>query len=242
MKRVTEALAVSRSNTYERSRSLRPRPERYSKTEDALLLPLIVEILGGRQTYCYKRIQRLLNRQLLASGGTAVNHKRVYRIMRQNNLLLTRITGKQPGKVSTMRRNQRWCPDGFEVPCDNGERVRVIFALDTRDREVMAFSATTGGYSADMAQGVMLACVEKRFGDVKTLRPVEWLSDNGSCYTAKETITFAAALGIVSKFTPARSPQSNGMAEALVKTFKRDYVFCRLIGGRNSDGAASRLA
>lgn len=77
-----------------------------------------------------------------------------------------------------------------------------------------------------MAQSVMLACVEKRFGDVKTLRPVEWLSDNGSCYTARETIIVAAALGIVSKVTSVRSPQSNGMAEALVKTFKRDYVFC----------------
>lgn len=33
-------------------------------------------------------------------------------------------------------------------------------------------------------------------------------------------------MGIVSKFTPARSPQSNGMTEALVKTLKRDYVFC----------------
>ena len=71
----------------------------------------------------------------------------------------------------------------------------------------------------------MLACVEKRFGEVKALRPVEWLSDNGSCYTARETITFAAAMGIVSKFTPARSPQSNDMAESLVKTFNRDYVF-----------------
>ena len=151
--------------------------------------------------------------------------------MRQNNLLLARFTGSRPdkahtGKVSTLQRNQRWCSDGFEIACDNGERVRVIFALDTCDREVMAYSATTGGYSADMAQSVMLACVEKRFGDVKTLQPVEWLSDNGSCYTARETITFAAALGIVSKFTPSRSPQSNGMAEALVKTFKRDYVFC----------------
>ena len=51
MKRVTDALAVSRSNTYERSRSPRPRPERYSKAEDAFLLPLIVELLGGRQTW-----------------------------------------------------------------------------------------------------------------------------------------------------------------------------------------------
>ena len=148
MKQVTDALAVSRSNTYERSRSPHPRPERYSKAEDALLLPLIVELLGGRQTYGYRRIQRLLNRQLIADGGTPVNHKRVYRIMRQNNLLLARFTGKQPGKahtgkVSTLRSNQRWCSDGFEVPCDNGEKVRVIFSLDTCDREVRAYSATT---------------------------------------------------------------------------------------------------
>lgn len=144
--------------------------------------------------------------------------------------MLARFTDSQPGKahtgkVSTLQRNQRWGSDGFEIACDNGERVRVIF-LDICDREVMAYSATTGGHSADMAQSVMLACVEKRFGDVKTLQPVEWLSDNGSCYTARETVTFAAALGIVNKFTPARSPQSNGMTEALVKTFKRDYVFC----------------
>lgn len=231
MKRVTDALGVSRSNAYERSASPRLRPQRYSKTDDAFLLPLIITLLGGRQTYGYRRIQRLLNRQLIADGHPPVNHKRVYRIMRQNNLLLARCTGNRPdkahtGKVSTLQRNQRWCSDGFEISCDNGERVRVIFALDACDREVMAFSATSGGYSADMAQSVMLACVEKRFGDVKTLQPVEWLSDNGSCYTAKETIAFAAALGIISRFTPARSPQSNGMAEALVKTIKRDYVFC----------------
>ena len=150
MKRVTDALAVSRSNTYERSRSPRPRPERYSKAEDAFLLPLIVELLGGRQTYGYRRIQRLLNRQLVASGRTPVNHKRVYRIMRQNNLLLARFTGSRPdkahtGKVSTLKRNQRWCSDGFEIACDNGERVRVIFALDTCDREMVAYTATTAG-------------------------------------------------------------------------------------------------
>jgi len=75
--------------------------------------------LGRTPDYGYRRIQRLLNRQLIADGGTAVNHKRVYRIMRQNNLLLTRFTDKQPGKahtgkVSTLRPNQRWCSDGFE--------------------------------------------------------------------------------------------------------------------------------
>ncbi len=30
-------------------------------------------------------------------------------------------------------------------------------------------------------------------------------------------------------FTPVRSPESNGMAEAFVKTFKRDYVRVHLL-------------
>jgi transposase InsO family protein len=48
--------------------------------------------------------------------------------------------------------------------------------------------------------------------------------DNGSPYTAKETRTFAGQLNLKPCFTPVRSPESNGLAEAFVKTFKRDYV------------------
>jgi putative transposase len=36
-------------------------------------------------------------------------------------------------------RNRRWRSDGFEIGCDNGERVRVAFALDCCDREAMSF-------------------------------------------------------------------------------------------------------
>jgi len=37
------------------------------------------------------------------------------------------------------------------------------------------------------------------------------------------------ALNLVPCFTPVESPESNGMAEAFVKTFKRDYVRVGLI-------------
>lgn len=55
-------------------------------------------------------------------------------------------------KVTTLQRNQRWCSDGFEIACDNAERVRVISVLDPCDLEVVAFSAATGGFGVDMAQ------------------------------------------------------------------------------------------
>lgn len=86
------------------------------------------------------------------------------------------------------------------------------------------FIATTAGISGHMVQDLMPECVEKRFGALKTPHPVEWLSDNGSCYTAKETVAFTSMLGLLSRFTPVRSPESNGMAEAFVNTFKRDSV------------------
>ncbi|WP_157985966.1 integrase core domain-containing protein [Teichococcus vastitatis] len=44
------------------------------------------------------------------------------------------------------------------------------------------------------------------------------------CYTAADTTDFAAALNLVPCFTPVRSPESNGVCEAFVKTLKRDYA------------------
>ena len=77
-----------------------------------------------------------------------------------------------------------------------------------------------------MVRDMMLSAVEQRFAAGRAPHPIEWLSDNGSCYTADDTIDFAIAVGLRPRFTPVRSPQSNGMAESFVKTFKRDYVRC----------------
>ena len=231
MKSIAESLDVARSNIVEQaSKGSVPRPRRYSKAEDTTLLPLMLEIMGERQTYGYRRMHALLNKKLHTLNLQPVNHKRIYRIMRLNGLLLARHTGVRPslahtGRVSVILRNVRWCSDIFEFPCDDGHTVRIVFALDACDREVIAFMATTGGIGAGMVQDLMLHCIEKRFNALQAPYPVEWLSDNASCYTAKETRAFAAQLNLISRFTPVRSPESNGLAEAFVKTFKRDYIF-----------------
>jgi len=231
MKSIAEALKVARSNLVERvSQKSIARPQRYSKAQDARLLPFILEIMSKRPTYGYRRIHTLLNKKLHDLGLQRVNHKRVYRIMRLHGLLLARHTGARPalahtGRVSVMQQNVRWCSDVLEFSCDDGHTVRVVFALDACDREVIAFTATTGGIDGGTVQDLMLHCIEKRFNALHAPSPVEWLSDNASCYTAKATRTFAAQLNLVSRFTPVRSPESNGLAEAFIKTFKRDYIF-----------------
>jgi putative transposase len=70
-----------------------------------------------------------------------------------------------------------------------------------------------------------VAAVEHRFGRVNRLPVIiEWLSDNGGCYIASDTRSFAREIGLEPRTTPIESPQSDGMAEAFVRTVRRDYV------------------
>ncbi|MDH6744500.1 IS3-like element IS2 family transposase [Escherichia coli] len=204
------------------------RRSRHSDDTDVLLR--IHHVIGELPTYGYRRVWALLRRQAELDGMPAINAKRVYRIMRQNALLLERKPAVPPskrahtGRVAVKESNQRWCSDGFEFCCDNGERLRVTFALDCCDREALHWAVTTGGFNSETVQDVMLGAVERRFGNDLPASPVEWLTDNGSCYRANETRQFARMLGLEPKNTAVRSPESNGIAESFVKTIKRDYI------------------
>jgi putative transposase len=89
----------------------------------------------------------------------------------------------------------------------------------------MSWVATTKGIDAGLVGDLMMQAVENRFGaNAQPPKTIEWLTDNGSCYTATETKRFAKQLGLKPVTTPITSPQSNGMAESFVKTFKRDYA------------------
>jgi len=231
MKAIAEVLRVSRSNLAERVKAGTKARGSYCKASDAEILPQLRSVLDERSTYGYRRATALLNRLRAEKGEPPLNHKRIYRIMDQNNLLLAKHTGKplnsrpHNGKIITLHSNTRWASDGFEIPCWNKEVVRVTFAIDTCDREVIAWEASTAGFTGESVRNVMVLAIEARFGTNKAPRPIEFLTDNGSAYVARETLSFAPLLNLMPCFTPVRSPQSNGMAEGFVKTFKRDYVY-----------------
>jgi putative transposase len=233
MKAVCEALGVSRSNIAASFEAAPAKPlkrvGRPAKPAEDLVKD-IQTIIGGQPTYGYRRIWALLNREAVRLGRPPVNAKRVYRAMKAHGLLLQRHVGgaqqrRHDGKIAVERSNLRWCSDGFELACDNGEKVRIAFALDCCDREAMAYVATTQGIKGEDVRDLMVASVESRFGRVnRSPQTIEWLSDNGSGYVAKETRAFARDIGLEPLTTPVTSPQSNGMAEAFVRTIKRDYA------------------
>jgi transposase InsO family protein len=230
VKAVADTLGVARSNLVEQLKGPGRRRGPYQREGDDAVLSEIRAITDARPTYGYRRVAALLNRARRAAGDPPVNRKRVLRLMRRSSLTLQPSTARRVirahvGKVVAPGSNQRWASDGLVISCWNGEAVHVAFAIDTHDREVMAWVATAGGgISGEMIRDMMLACVEARFGAVRAPQSIQWLADNGSPYTAKDTVDFATALNLVACFTPPRSPESNGVCEAFVKTLKCDYA------------------
>ena len=82
--------------------------------------------------------------------------------MQQAALLLEPCTGRREGrvhdgKVMVMRSNLRWCSDGLEFACWNGEIIRMAFIIDAFDREIIAWAAVSGaGFSGSDVRDMML--------------------------------------------------------------------------------------
>lgn len=227
-KRICRLAEVSRASIYWSPQNTSTR-SRYKKSDDSVVLAETEEVLKDRSTYGYKRVTAMINKMRKIKGASKVNRKKVYRIMDMHGLLLKKELIKRDheatGKIITLHSNTRWCSDAFEIHCYNGEKVYVAFCLDTHDREAVSYIAYDRPLLAVDIQKLMIESVNKRFGKDKAPRGIQFLSDRGAIYRAKETIEMGRRLGLKSCFTKAYTPQSNGMSESLVGTMKRDYVY-----------------
>jgi len=237
MKTVCRVLELARSHIHElRHRDQSWRDGRTGRTPagDADLLGELREQIAELPSYGYRRACALVNRQRALDGAARVNPKRAYRVMDQAGLLLPKAPRRRhssrphEGVVSVTRSDLRWCSDGFEIKCDSGETVTTTFAKDCCDREVMAWRAWEGkGLPGEPVREMLIEAVEQRFGSVEAVAQehvLEFLTDNGGAYIAADTRSVARQLGLRPINTPVCSPQSNGMAESFVNTFRRDYV------------------
>jgi putative transposase len=71
---------------------------RRRKPDDTDVLARIHTVIGDLPTYGYRRVWALLRRQSETDDMAVINAKRVYRIMRQNALLLERKPAIPPSK------------------------------------------------------------------------------------------------------------------------------------------------
>lgn len=224
MTRIASALGVSRSIFYYKNRLRRKHSINEFKEH---VLQTTKNACHDRPTYGYPRITAIVNRVNKSKDLPRVNHKRIYRLMKEQNLLLQRnaprLKQTREGKIITLKSNIRWCSDILGIRCWDGRLIWLAFVMDCHDREIISYISSTIGIDGQTIRDMLLEAKEQRFGDSK-VPSTQFLSDNGPQYTAFATMAFIETLGFEVCHTPAYSPESNGMAEAFVKTFKRDYA------------------
>jgi putative transposase len=220
---ICRTLGISRACAYRESVG---RPVRYVRADDRTVTAQIRAVIRTRASYGARRVWALVNREF----ATGYNLKRIQRVMELNGWKLPRATRRRTGRAhrGLIRRevsNERWCSDVLEIACWNGELVQLGFVLDCHDREALATVAAPCDLRGPDIQQLMQRAVTARFGEhERPDAPIQWLSDNGSIYTALDTLITAERLHLVPITTPAASPQSNGMSEAFVNTLRRDYL------------------
>ena len=220
---VCRVLGIGRATSY---REERPRGRRYAKADDRVVTAQIREVVRTRATYGARRVQALVNRPF----ETSYHRKRIRRVMEIAGWTLPRNARRRTGRahrgqIQRAVSNERWCSDGLEIACWNGEYIQIAFVLDCHDRECVAWIAVPRDLNAQDIQQLMHDAVTRRCSVTgRPDAPVQFLSDHGSIYTALDTICTAERLQLVPITTPKASPESNGMSEAFVNTLKRDYV------------------
>lgn len=220
---ICRVLGIGRATAY---REGTPRGRRYLRADDRMVTAQIRDVIRTRATYGSRRTRALVNRAF----ATGYNLKRIRRVMEIAGWKLPRKARRRTGRAHTGQiqravSNERWCSDVLEIACWNGDIVQLGFVLDCHDRECLAWSAVSRDFLARDIQQLMHDAVVIRFGPGdRPDAPIQFLSDNGSIYTALDTICTAERLNLEPITTPKASPESNGMSEAFVNTLKRDYV------------------
>ncbi len=184
---------------------------RYRSTapDQAALRMRIKEIAAVRVRYGYFRIYILLRRE-----GWRVNHKRVYRIYRQEGLSM-RI--KRPrrhvsaayreGRVQPGRANDSWSMDFVSDSLFDGRRLRALTIVDNFTRESLAI-AVGQGIKGEQVAAVLERIVAER-GVPKSIRV-----DNGPEFVSKALDRWAYGHGVTLDFSRPGKPTDNAYVES----------------------------
>jgi len=198
--------------------------------EETALRDAIQRLALAHRYYGYRRIGALLRRE-----GWCVNHKRLVRLMREDNLLCLRkplfkpaTTGSRHSwrvwpnlarHLAPMAVNQLWVADITYVRLDEAF-VYLAVVLDAFSRKVIGW-ALEDHLRASLALGALeMALTSRRIIPGGLVHH----SDQGIQYACGDYIARLEAAGIQPSMSRAGCPYDNAMAESFMKTLKHEEV------------------
>ena len=235
IREMCDAAAVSRASYYRSWRKREPKQEEVALRDE-------IQRLALKDRHCgYRRIREFLKRD-----GWVVNHKRVLRLMREDNLLSIRrrryvvTTDSQhswriyPNLARAMvvtDINQLWVGDITYVRLQQ-EFIYLAVLLDVYSRRVIGWSLSRQ-LTSEFAREALEMALKRR-------RPATGLvhhSDRGVQYACGDYVKHLEAHRITISMSRPGNPYDNAWAESFMKTLKVEEVDGRRY--RNFDHAKS---
>jgi putative transposase len=186
--------------------------------------------LEHRRRYGYRRVTAELRRR-----GMAVNHKRVVRLMQEDQLLALRrrpwVATTQAGHalqvyVNLARRMQLTAPDQLWVA--DITYIRLVREFVYLAVVVDGFSRRAVGWALDRSLQTRLTVAALEMA-IAQRRPAPGLvhhSDRGIQYAATEYASLLAQHGITASMSRPANPYDNAQCESFIRTLKQEEISC----------------
>jgi putative transposase len=197
-RRACRVVAVDRSSV--RYRRRRP--------DDDALRERLKALAEERRRFGYRRLWVLLRRE-----GHTVNRKRVYRLYKQERLMVRRRGGRKRaiGARSPMPLplgpNQRWSLDFVHDQMTDGRRLRILAVVDDHTRECLALVADTS------ISGIRVARELDKIVAMRG-RPGGIISDNGTELTSTAILAWSDRQKVVWHYIAPGKPVQNAFIES----------------------------
>lgn len=174
----------------------------------AMVRTRLRELATQRPRFGYRRLHALLRRE-----GIVVNHKRIERLYREENLAIRRRSRKRRphekrGAASVLSRpNERWGLDFVSDALTSGRHLRLLCILDLFTREALAIEVDVS------LPGARVVAVLEQLISARE-RPAELVLDNGPELTGRALDAWAAQHHVSLRFIDPGKPSQNGFVES----------------------------
>jgi putative transposase len=191
---------------------IEPKTYRYrsGSNGDEPLRRRLRELAAERRRFGYRRLLILLRRE-----GMTANHKRLYRIYKEERLTVRkrggrkRALGSRAPMTVPQASNQRWSLDFASDALDDGRRFRVLVIVDDFSRECLAL-VTDSSLSGSRVARELDRVVELRG------KPLQIVSDNGTELTSHAILRWQEDRGVPWHYIAPGKPMQNGFVESLI--------------------------
>ncbi|UPJ79280.1 IS3 family transposase [Bradyrhizobium sp. 183] len=181
---------------------------RTTQADDTSLRQRMRAIAQERRRFGYRRLHVLLRRE-----GYLINHKKLFRLYREEKLTVRRRGGRKRAigtrapMLVPMTPNDRWSLDFVSDQLTDGRRFRILTVVDDCTRECLALVADTSLSGIRLARELDRLMIERG-------KPRMVVSDNGSELTSNAILMWADQSRVEWHYIAPGKPMQNAFIES----------------------------